>query len=242
MPTKQQTTKAVEPALLNEDRAYLVVVKDHSGKLYFAHEDSDSTLYICGNESFYELEDTQRIAERAKQDGWPTIAILHAKDYLRPLAEGEMRYWKRNPGGRSLEELSLCTLEKPSDDFIGPMPVWFVERMKMIDPTNDHWGWDLPGGEREAAAQVFFMNFPRHYNPWLDHYGWVGESLIFEPYGMGYYGEDGLDSFIRFRDLLNLNCFITGVSSHYPGRTIRIEVWPKESGAKEPANLDRGVV
>src|SRR5208282_3867626 len=82
---------------------------------------------------------------------------------------------------------------------------------------------------------------------WLDHWGtaiYAGrEHLVSEPYHMN---RERLDQLLRFCDELKLKVNIQASGHHYPTKTMRVFVWPKEWSKadyflQEPEGYDDGV-
>jgi hypothetical protein len=118
------------------------------------------------------------------------------------------------------------------------VPAWFIELMRKVDPKSDWWDvtealkgtnsdWN---GDGEAA--IYIMREQFETRGWMDHMGWTADSgttrLISEPYGLDKEEMAALLSFVNRCDLV---LDLGGVSHHYPGRTIRIEIYPKEDRA-----------
>lgn len=117
-------------------------------------------------------------------------------------------------------KIKIRSADGPRDPFNEP-PQWFVSDLKKAFP--DAWIWesaeDLPGGEGEAAV-MFFANggAPRG---WLDHWGWVEETLVSEPYVINM---AQIAELLPFFQKLGWTFRIAGVSAHYPSDTLRIEI------------------
>jgi hypothetical protein len=116
------------------------------------------------------------------------------------------------------------------------VPSWFIDAMRKTSSPDSHW-WKLTeevkgtdsdwGGDSEAAVMVFQEQFESH--GWRDHDGWIEDSgqtiLVSEPYAVD---AKGLNNLLDFANKCNLDVKIFGISNHNPGRTMRIEIWPKE--------------
>jgi hypothetical protein len=109
-------------------------------------------------------------------------------------------------------------------------PRWFVASLKKAFPEHTCWegAEELPGGDSEAAWMVFQSVAPHGPDHWLDHWGFCGETLISEPYGIHLEQIEILAPFFR---KLGWTFNITGVSSHYPSSTIRMEIRPTKASS-----------
>jgi hypothetical protein len=115
------------------------------------------------------------------------------------------------------------------------VPSWFITAMRKLDETSPWWTVtkDVEGtdsdwhGDGEAAIMVFQEQFDSH--GWRDHDGWIeqwGQTiLVSEPYLVE---ANALVRLLDFVNKCNLEMKIFGVSNHFPGRTLRIMIWPKE--------------
>jgi hypothetical protein len=74
----------------------------------------------------------------------------------------------------------------------------------------------------EAAVSAFSSHVSS--NRLFDHWGWVGESLVSEPYGCT---QENLKDLITICEQLGWTFDIVGVSGHFPSATIRIEIRPR---------------
>jgi hypothetical protein len=119
------------------------------------------------------------------------------------------------------------------------IPDWFIAGCKQLFPdrTNKDGSVypDWANADVEEMAVMLFHSrvslFSRRERI-LDHYGWVGESdgtdiLVAEPYAVDH---EGLTKLSALCDQLGWTYKIKGISGHYPGSTIRIEIKPKGQG------------
>jgi hypothetical protein len=147
-----------------------------------------------------------------------------------PLAATEPRVWLPSYQD-SLEdkprELKILVGSGPRNPYQDP-PQWFIDSLKKAFPDDYMWenaAEDLPGGEGEAAVMLFQNKAPRK-DHWLDHWGFVEDVLVSEPYGASL---DTLTVLAPFLENVGWTFDIVGRSAHYPSATIRIEIRPKRA-------------
>lgn len=102
-------------------------------------------------------------------------------------------------------------------------PGWL--RQRALERVPDY--KDL-GPNSDAAALSELIHEMDAWD-WLDHWGTAiyggDEFLVSEPYHMN---RERIDELLRFCDALNLAVNIQSSGHHYPTKTMRIYVWPKE--------------
>jgi hypothetical protein len=120
-----------------------------------------------------------------------------------------------------ISERDCSPVTKPRGIFEN-VPQWFINAMRRLKPDAHAWDAGLPGGDGEAAVMVFQqLNF--WDSSWFDHVGWVGDSLVAEPYRLT---SEGISALTDFCQQSNTKFDITGASFHYPTRTLRIAIRP----------------
>lgn len=131
-------------------------------------------------------------------------------------------------------KITIMTNVLPRDPF-ECVPTWFFEGCKKLFPNED-WAKEdqMPGALKEEGALLLFqshVNGLGHENI-LDHWGFCGQAdendiLVSEPYASDL---EGLTKFGALCDQLGWQCKIKGITGHYPGSTIRLEIQPKGQG------------
>jgi hypothetical protein len=141
--------------------------------------------------------------------------------------------------------VKVNTLPRDAFDCV---PAWFFEGCKKLFPERD---WDaeeapLPKGDllsthdapycsrTEELAVMLFHEYLNRFSELggeklLDHWGWHGacddnDVLISEPYAVDH---EGLTKLSAMCAQLGWTYKIKGISGHYPGSTVRIEILPK---------------
>lgn len=128
----------------------------------------------------------------------------------------------------------------PRDVYDG-VPPWFTSGIKKLFPDDPCWKeWakpnafstEMPYCSLEEEQAVFL--FQNHVNSFsseriLDHWGWVSQAdendvLVSEPYAVD---QQGTTKLAALCERLGWAYQIKGISAHYPGSTIRIEIKPK---------------
>ena len=134
------------------------------------------------------------------------------------------------------ELLSLHKLEgvKDEEPVIGeaaPDHTYFEQRKNLSEEELNKLH-DAPYCTRteERAMSIF----EHHVNGFgseriLDHFGWVGECdgddiLVTEPYAVDL---EGMTKLCALCNQLGWDCKLKGISGHYPGSTVRLEIQPK---------------
>ena len=121
------------------------------------------------------------------------------------------------------------------------VPPWFTSGIKKLfldDPCWEEWAKadvfsdELSHCSLEEEQAVFL--FENHVNSFasehiLEHWGWVSQAdesdvLVTEPYAVH---QEGLTKLADMCEQLGWTYKIKGISAHYPGSTIRIEIKPK---------------
>lgn len=106
---------------------------------------------------------------------------------------------------------------------LGAYPGWLRQRaLERLPEYEDSW----PNSDSDAVSALVARIDAWD---WLDHWGtavYAGkEHLVSEPYHMN---RERIDQLVRFCNELNLAVNIQASGHHYPTKTMRIFVWPKE--------------
>ena len=110
-----------------------------------------------------------------------------------------------------------------------------VVTVATIPNGNSPVGMDLVrlAGLRKGKEPKWFERIRRDgFNRpgWYDHPRSDGDALVVEPYGI--WDLKDLRNLVEFADKYDLDVHISGISQHYPSRTINIRLTPrKEKGA-----------
>jgi hypothetical protein len=86
-----------------------------------------------------------------------------------------------------------------------------------------------PGKMPAWFRRIVERDFGGQFNPdWFDHHASAGDSLVVEPYNVT---EDSLRDLLAFADRYGLSLSVSGISQHYPTRTLSIFLTPQERKA-----------
>lgn len=118
----------------------------------------------------------------------------------------------------SPRKLKIQVGNGPRDPF-DDVPQWFINSIRTVFPKT------FTGEGDDETAVTYFRGLEGY---WLDHWGWVDEVLVSEPYRVT------MKEFTELTDLcrdLNWTFRIVGKSAHYPSATFRIEIRPAKAAA-----------
>lgn len=195
--------------------AYAVVLKHPIEGMYkFAGNNGrDFTAY----ERLFTQDEATKLLRKVKRRGYEARVV----EFPNTRTDIGLRYLIETDGRLSERYLQAA----PAVNLCEPTPDWFVAAMRRGVPESHYWSFDDWTPQEQA-----WNTFCHHYSSrgWMDHYGWYTNDgvtlLVSEPYAIT---DEDLTKLQRFCNECDLSFQIRGLSNHYPGRTIRIEIAPK---------------
>lgn len=106
------------------------------------------------------------------------------------------------------------------------LPAWLKRRITVEARRR------IPGILVSQYGRYDLLRLVGASDRWLDHWGttrtWGREIFVSEPYGLT---ADAVEELLEFCRVLNLGFDFDATSSHFPTRTLRIMMWPREWGS-----------